>query len=295
MRKARSGSRRRSAGKCCACARAARSPSGSGSRARRSPACSAVTSAPRCSCAPPRASPPRTAAPSAARRSRWSRCRCRESDSRRVALPDRLPAGSRVRAVAAAAIGLASSIAIALAARAWLPGPDPTITWYGYDVHDRRWLVLGYWLGVASLVFAPVLAVRSRAWWSASAAGSGGSERTVLVRTLVALAVYWLWLGPPWNVAQLARPMEWHELAHLGPIQALLAGKDFYLESGTQYGPGLLMFAVSYLEHFGVSLASFREFWLWTNFAGGAVLVCWLARLVPAAALAVGLLALRFF
>jgi hypothetical protein len=212
-----------------------------------------------------------------------------------VALRDRLPAGSLVRAVAAAAVGLASSIAIALAARAWLPGPDPTITWYGYDVHDRRWLVLGYWLGVASLVFAPVLAVRSRAWWSASAADRGGSERAVLVRTLVALGVYWLWLGPPWNVAQLARPMEWHELAHLGPIQALLAGKDFYLESGTQYGPGLLMFAVSYLEHFGVSLARFREFWLWTNFAGGAVLVCWLARLVPAAALAVGLLALRFF
>ena len=200
-----------------------------------------------------------------------------------------------VRAVAAAALGLAASVAIALAARAWLPGPDPTIVWYGYEVHDRRWLLIGFWLGVASLVFAPVLAVRSRAWWSQSAAGSGRSDRFVWARTLVALAVYALWLGPPWNVAQLARPMEWHELAHLGPIQALLTGKDFYLESGTQYGPGQLMFAVSYLRRFGVSLEGFREFWLWTNFAGGAVLVCWLARLFPSAALAAGLLALRFF
>ena len=200
-----------------------------------------------------------------------------------------------VHAVAAAALGLAASVGIALAARAWLPGPDPTIVWYGYEVIDRRWLLIGYWLGVASLVFAPVLAVRSRAWWSRSAAGSGGSDRAVLVRMLAALAVYALWLGPPWNVDRLARPMEWHELAHLGPIQALLVGKNFYLESGTQYGPGLLMLAVQYLEHFGVSLARFREFWLWTNFAGGAVLVCWLARLFPFAALAAGMLVLRFF
>jgi hypothetical protein len=212
-----------------------------------------------------------------------------------VVEPVRLPAGSIVRAVAAAALGVAGSIAIALAARVWLPGPDPTIVWYGYEVHDRRWLLIGYWLGVASLVFAPVLALRTRAWWSLSATGSGRIDRAVLVRTIAGLAAYALWLGPPWNVDRLARPMEWHELAHLGPIQALLAGKDFYLESGTQYGPGMLMLAVHYLEHFGVSLARFREFWLWTNFAGGAVLVFWLARLFPAAALAAGMLALRFF
>jgi hypothetical protein len=197
--------------------------------------------------------------------------------------------------LAAGALGLAASIAAALTARAWLPGPDPTIVWYIYEVHDRRWLVLGYWLGVASLTLAPVLAVRARAWWSFSPAGGGRSTRDSLVRVLAALAIYALWLGPPWNVDRLAQPMEWHELAHLGPIQAVLAGKDFYLESGTQYGPGMLMLSVQYLEHFGVSLARFREFWLWTNFAGGAVLVGWLAWLFPPAALAAGMLALRFF
>jgi len=206
-----------------------------------------------------------------------------------------LPTATSHRALAAAAASLAASLAIAFATRAWLPGPDPEIVWYGYEVHDRRWLVLGYWLGVASLTLAPVLAVRGRAWWSHSAAGGGPRARAALARVLAALAVYALWLGPPWNTDQLARPMEWHELAHLGPIQALLAGKDFYLESGTQYGPGMLMLSAQYLEHFGVSLARFREFWLWTNFAGGAVLVCWLAWLFPAAALAAGLLALRFF
>jgi hypothetical protein len=209
----------------------------------------------------------------------------------------RLPTASQplIRPLAAAALALAGAVAAALAARAWLPGPDPSIVWYGYEVHDRRWLVLGYWLGVAALVFAPVLAVRGRAWWSHSAAGAGRSGRAALVRMIAALALYALWLGPPWNVDRLARPMEWHELAHLGPIQALLAGKDFYLESGTQYGPGMLLLSVSYLEHFGVSLAQFREFWLWTNFAGGALLVCWLAWLFPIAALAAGMLWLRFF
>jgi hypothetical protein len=99
-----------------------------------------------------------------------------------------------------------------------------------------------------------------------SPAGAGRRERTATWRVLAALALYALWLGPPWNLEQLARPMEWHELAHLGPIQAVLAGRDFYLESGTQYGPGTQMLAVRYLQHFGVSLERFREFWLWANF-----------------------------
>ena len=55
------------------------------------------------------------------------------------------------------------------------------------------------------------------------------------------------------------------------------------------------MLAVLYLEHFGVSLERFREFWLWTHFAGGALLVAWLARLFPAAAIAAGMLVLRLF
>ena len=214
---------------------------------------------------------------------------------RRLRLPTASLDRRSLRPLLAAALGLAASLAAALAARAWLPGPDPEIVWFGYEVHDRRWLLLGYGLGVASLVLVPLLAVRARAWWSHSPAGAGDSDRAAFVRVLAALAVYALWLGPPWNLAQLARPMEWHELAHLGPLQALLAGKDFYLESGTQYGPGMQMLSLLYLEHFGVSLERFREFWLWTNFVGGAVLVAWLAWLFPVLALVAGMLVLRFF
>ncbi len=199
------------------------------------------------------------------------------------------------RSLAAALVALAGSLAVALAARAWLPGPDPEIVWFGYEFHDRRWLLIGYWLGVASLGLVPLLAVRSRAWWSHSPVGAAPRDSSSFARVLGALAVYALWLGPPWNLEQAARPMEWHELAHLGPIQALLAGKDFYLESGTQYGPGMQMLAVQYLEHFGVSLERFREFWLWMNFAGGALLVAWLAWLFPLAAVAAGLVTLRLF
>jgi hypothetical protein len=109
----------------------------------------------------------------------------------------------------------------------------------------------------------------------------------------LALAATLVWLGPPWNLELLARPMQWHELVHLGPLQSLLSGKAFYTESGTQYAPGLQLLSLLHLQHFGVSLLSFREFWLWTNLAGGLVLVAWLARLFGPLATAAGLVALR--
>ncbi len=199
------------------------------------------------------------------------------------------------RGLVAAGSGLAVALGVACAASALLPEPDPDLVWFVYEHNDRRWLVLCYGLGVAALWCAPLFALRRRAFWSASDSGAEASARSAALRVCAALGAYALWLGPPWNVELLARPMEWHELVHLGPLQALLAGKDFYLESGTQYGPGLQLLSIHYLERFGVSLASFREFWLWTNFAGGAVLVAWLARLFPLLPLLAGLFALRCF
>ena len=199
------------------------------------------------------------------------------------------------RGVAAALGGLTLAIVVAAVARALRPDPDPELVWFVYEFNDRRWLVLGYGLAVAALTCAPLLALRRRSFWSLSSAGADATPRALALRIGVSLAAYTLWLGPPWNVALLERPMEWHELVHLGPIQAVLLGKDFYLESATQYGPGIQLLSVRALEHFGVSLGNFRAFWLWGNFAGGLLLVAWMARLFPLPAVLVGLFALRFF
>lgn len=199
------------------------------------------------------------------------------------------------RGLAAALGGLGVALVIAGIFRALRPEPDPELVWYVYEFNDRRWLVLGYGLAVAALTCAPLLAMRDRAYWSLSSAGADATPQALAARIAIALAAYTLWLGPPWNTALLERPMEWHELVHLGPIQAVLLGKDFYLESGTQYGPGMQMLSVRALEHFGVSLGTFRAFWLWGNFAGGLLLVAWMARLFPLPAVLVGLFALRFF
>jgi hypothetical protein len=137
--------------------------------------------------------------------------------------------------------------------------------------------------------------MRNQSFWpEVAAAGIDRAERRSAMRVLIALIAYTLWLGPPWNLDLLSRPMEWHEIAHLGPLQALLTGSDFYLDSGTQYGPGMQMLSLHYLENFGVSLFRFREFWLWTNFVGGLIVVAWMARLFPALPLFLGLIAFRF-
>ncbi len=199
------------------------------------------------------------------------------------------------RGVAAALAGGLLAVGIALLFRMLGPEPDPELVWYVYGFEDRRWIVLGYGLAVAALTCAPLLALRERSFWSRSSAGADATPRALAVRIGLALGAYTLWLGPPWNVELLERPMEWHELVHLGPIQAVLLGKDFYLESATQYGPGIQLLSVRALEHFGVSLGTFRAFWLWGNFAGGLLLVAWMARLFPLPAVLVGLFALRFF
>lgn len=194
------------------------------------------------------------------------------------------------------ALALLVSVAAALSYRALAPVPDPSIEWYNFGFLDERWLVLGYWLCVASALFVPLLVSRSRAWWTPVADAAREEPPGAVARRVgLAVAAYWVWLGPPWNLDLLERAMEWHEIVHLGPLQSLLVGKAPYLESGTQYGPGLQMLSLHYLERFGVSLLRFREFWLWSHFVGGLVLVAWMARLVPALPLLAGLLVFRLF
>jgi hypothetical protein len=205
------------------------------------------------------------------------------------------------RALLFSALAVALSWAVALAFRT-LHNPLAELEWYGFGFHDERWLVLGYWLTAVSVLFVPLLSAPVLRRWQPSPPKTCGRDATedaapksLWLRMAAALAVYAVWVGPPWNLESLARPMEWHEIVHLGPLQALIVGKEFYLESGTQYGPGMQMMSLHYLERFGVSLLNFREFWMWTNFAGGAVVVAWLARLFAPWPLLMGLLVLRFF
>jgi hypothetical protein len=199
------------------------------------------------------------------------------------------------RAIVWTLAALVASAAAALALRFLTADTVQSVEWYNFGFLDQRWLVLGYWLGVASLLLVPLWVMRSQSFWpDAAAAGIDRGEARGGLRVVIALVAYTLWLGPPWNLELLARPMEWHEIAHLGPLQALLAGSDFYLESGTQYGPGMQMLSLHYLENFGVSLLRFREFWLWMNFVGGLIVVGWMARLFPALPLFLGLIAFRF-
>lgn len=211
-----------------------------------------------------------------------------------LAAPDGVPLG-RLRLHRAVAWLLPALAAVVLAAaglRLLSAGAGAEREWYGFGFLDERWRVARYWGCVIAALFVPLATVRPRCLWPAEAPAAS-ALRAARVRMAVALAATCLWLGPPWNLALLERPMEWHEIVHLGPLQALLSGKAFYTESGTQYAPGLQLLSLLYLDHFGVSLLSFREFWLWTNLAGGLVLVAWMARLFGPLATAVGLVALR--
>lgn len=210
--------------------------------------------------------------------------------------PDGLPLCGAIRvnrALALTALALLVSLVAAVAFRSLAPAPDPSLQWYIFGFLDERWLVLGYWLGIASAVFVPLLATPGRRWWVRESDSEGDASRRTILRITVAVAIYTLWLGPPWNLEQLQRPMEWHEIVHLGPLQALLVGKAPYIESGSQYGPGLQMLSLYFLERFGVSLLHFREFWMWSHFAGGLVIVVWMAAVFPPLALAVGLVVFR--
>jgi hypothetical protein len=215
-----------------------------------------------------------------------------------VASPDGIPLACGLRVHRAlvwtlAALGLSWMAALAL--RFLTANTPQSIEWYTYGYLDKRWILLAYWLCVASTLFVPLLALRGRSFWPADATSpSTPLHSKGWLRVTVALSAYGLWLGPPWNLELLALPMEWHELVHLGPLQALIVGKQFYLESGTQYGPGMQMLSLHYLENFGISLLSFREFWLWTNFVGGLFVVAWMARLFPPLPLLLGMLAFRF-
>jgi hypothetical protein len=207
-----------------------------------------------------------------------------------------LPLGDAIRvhrALPLTALALLISLAAAATFRALTPAPDPKLEWYSFGFLDERWLMFGYWLAVASALFVPLLATPRMAWTQcANTSGAEGARRQAF-RVLGAVALYTLWLGPPWNLELLQRPMEWHEIVHLGPLQALLVGKAPYLESGSQYGPGLQLLSFHYLERFGVSLLHFREFWLWTHFLGGLVIVAWMAALFPVLPLLAGLLVFR--
>jgi len=80
--------------------------------------------------------------------------------------PEGVPLGGRVRmhrALPFTATALLVSVAAALGYRALALAPDPRIEWYNFGFLDARWLVLGYWLCVASALFVPLLVSRARA------------------------------------------------------------------------------------------------------------------------------------
>ena len=166
------------------------------------------------------------------------------------------------------------------------------LVWY-YDFLDKRWLYATYWLGVGLFMLLPLFLTRifsdplsahsplSRADQTSSFARLGAGLLAVLFAT-------YCW-GPPWNAATLLRPLDWHELIHLGPLQAIKLGQIPYTEARNQYGPGNQLWNYFYMKSTGWDFAHFRDSFSAINFIGSIILavLCAVILSPPAALLAI--------
>jgi len=155
------------------------------------------------------------------------------------------------------------------------------LEWYTFGFQDKRSVSFIYWASVFIFLFWPLAATRGLGLrgprvHSLQDAGQPVAFSRRLLDTGLAIALIAFLFGPPWNVWQLQRPLEIHEMIHLGPLQAALRGKAFYTHTGTQYAPGMLFLLFQYMKRYGASVLSLREAWLLFNFAGALWAAAWM-------------------
>src|SRR5262245_49936081 len=187
-------------------------------------------------------------------------------------------------------------IALALTCAFWIVGlfciailliyPPSIVPAPCWRIVDRRWLLALYGLGVG-LVYFPLIAkkianllTRSEVPATTDSGARSHPSRFRAVRyataIVLAFAISIVLLAPPpkgvsYGVGGLEKPLNLHEMMHLGPIQRIDNDATPYVEAQTQYGPGH-QFVSYYLMRFTeFSMVGFRASHVILNMAAEGI------------------------
>jgi len=139
------------------------------------------------------------------------------------------------------------------------------LRWNYWGFLDKRWLVSLYGIGLTVfLVFPHLIAAivtGIRAPESAQTPAQRGRWPMVAIKLVLAAAMAWFYFGPPWHVEEHRGPVDYHEQAHLGPLQAIDKGYLPYIgPASTQYGPGSQLFLYEHMKYTGkFTIPGFRQ------------------------------------
>jgi hypothetical protein len=168
-----------------------------------------------------------------------------------------------------------------------------------FGILNKRWLIGLYQVAIVTFLLCPIAIYR---WHS----GPGEAHRAVdrlnggygwlraACGALSLAALAWYFAGPPWHLERHHRPIDWHEQAVLGPLQAISKGYIPYIgPASTQYGPGAQVLIYTLMtEQRAFDIVSFRTACAILNFAAlaavGLAAYCWVgfAAAVPVIVLA---------
>ena len=161
------------------------------------------------------------------------------------------------RGLAAWAIAMNAGVLLLLVpvyAAAWQTDWDAVTGWRSYAYFNKRWLAAIYGVVVASVLVLPVWIYQ----WLGDGDAADTTERAperprrpwlISMQLVALLGVAWYLAGPPWNIAQHHRGIDYHEQVHLGPLQAISKGYVPYVgPASTQYGPGAQLVLYSYMS-----------------------------------------------
>jgi hypothetical protein len=137
----------------------------------------------------------------------------------------------------------------------------------GWPIDDRRWLLALYGLGV-SLVYFPLVAkkivdllTRTEVAATADSRVRARASRFGVVNCAVAIVSAFgisIVLLAPRVSSGLEKPLNIHEVIHLGSIQRIDNGATPYVEAQTAYGPGHQFLSYHLMRFTEFSLVGFR-------------------------------------
>src|SRR5262245_16268837 len=175
----------------------------------------------------------------------------------------------RIALVLTCALGIAGLLYVAVL----LNSPPSIVVAPGWPVVDKRWLLALYGLGV-SLVYFPLVAkeianLLTHSELPATVASGARSHASrfravhCAAAIVLAFAISIVLLSPlskavSYGVGGLEKPLNIHEVGHLGPIQRIDNGATPYVEAQTQYGPGHQFVSYYLMRSSEFSLVGFR-------------------------------------
>jgi hypothetical protein len=169
----------------------------------------------------------------------------------------------RIALALTCALGIAGLFYVAIL----VVSPPPIVAAPGWPISDKRWLLALYGVGIG-IVYFPLVAKKivdllTQRGVRATTAAEVRSHLTrfwavhCMVAIISAFAISSVLLAPPVS-SSLERPLDKHEVMHLGPIQRIDNGAIPYVEAQTQYGPGHQIVSYHLMRSTEFSVVGFR-------------------------------------